>query len=119
MARGQTDGAASLRRRHAHLAARLAKVGVVTQGTITQRVIERDDPEHPGRIKRYGPYYQWTWKRQGKTVTVNLTAAQAKAYQKAIDEHRKLETLLEALRAVSLQILEATTPSVEKRKRRE
>jgi hypothetical protein len=119
MAHVQTDGAARLRRRHAQLAARLAKVGVVAQGTITERVIEREDPEHPRRMKRYGPYYQWTWKRQGKTVTVNLTAAQAKAYQKAIDEHRKMETLIEALRAVSLQILEVTTPSVAKRKRRE
>jgi hypothetical protein len=119
MADVQRGDVAKLRRRHAQLAARLANVGVVTQGTITQRVIERDDPEHPGQTKRYGPYYQWTWKRQGKTVTVNLTAAQAKAYQKAIDEHRKMETRIEALRGVSLQILEATTPSVTKRKRRE
>ena len=68
----------------------------------------------PARTKRYGPYCQWTRKRAGKTVTANLTAAQAKVYQKAIDNHRRLEELLRDLRAVSLQILEATTPSVQK-----
>jgi len=111
-------GQAALRRRHARLTQRLAKVGVVAQGTITEREIVRDDPGHPGQEKRYGPYYQWTCKRHGKTVTVNLAATQANVYQKAIDEHRKLETLLEELRAISLQILDATTTGVVKRKSR-
>ena len=62
------------------------------------------------RTKRYGPYCQWTRKRAGKTVTVNLTAAQARAYPKAIDNHRRVEDLLRELRAVSLQTLAATSP---------
>lgn len=118
MTRAQQLATAVLRRRHARLTARLGKVGLVAQGTITPRVIEREDPDHPGETKRYGPYCQWTWKREGKTVTVNLTAAQAKTYQKAIEEHRKLEAAPDELRALSLQILEATTPSVVKRKPR-
>ena len=103
-------------RRHARLVARLGKLGLVLQGTITQRTILRESAEGPDTHKMYGPYYQWTYKRQGKTVTVNLTDTQAKAYQKAIDEHRKLEALLEEIRASSRLILEATTPGVVKRK---
>jgi hypothetical protein len=105
-----------LRRRYDRLAARLAKVGLVLQGTITQRTIEREDPAAPGKQKTYGPYYQWTWKRRGKTVTVNLTASQAKVYQKAIDNHRKMEKILKEMRALSLKICEATTEGVKKRK---
>jgi hypothetical protein len=102
--------------RRARLLARLARLGPVLQGTITPRTILRDDPQAPGKQKEYGPYYQWTWKRNGKTVTVNLSASQAKLYQKAIHEHRKLEAMLEELRALSLKTLEATTQGVPKRK---
>jgi len=49
---------------------------------------------------------------------VNLTRAQAEAFQKAIDNHRKVEDRLRKMRALSLQILEATTPSVNRRKAR-
>ena len=116
MAGTEQDPVDAVRPRHARMIARLGKLGLVLQGTITPRTIVRDDPQEPGEKKTYGPYYQWTYKRQGKTVTVNLTAAQAKVYQKAIDEHRKLEMLLEDIRTTSLQILEASTPGVIKRK---
>lgn len=116
MAGTEPDAVDAARRRHARLTARLGKLGFVLQGTITPRTIVRDDPREPGAKKTYGPYYQWTYKREAKTVTVNLTAKQAKVYQKAIDEHRKLEMLLEDIRTTSLQILEATTPGVTKRK---
>ncbi len=106
------------RRRHARLTAQMGKLGLVLQGTITQRTIERESPEEPGKCRTYGPYYQWTYKQQGKTVTVNLTEAQATIYQEAIDEHRKLEKLLEDLRATSRWILDATTPGVARRKPR-
>ena len=106
-----------LKRRYAILAARLAKVGPILQGTITQRVIERPDPDKPGHTKRYGPYHQWTWKREGKTVTVNLSATQAKTYQRAIDANRKAEKLLEEMRRISLDLLEKTTKGVIRRTR--
>jgi hypothetical protein len=105
-----------LRQRYRKLARQLAKTGLILQGTITERTITRPDPAHPEQNKDYGPYYQWTWKRQGKTVTVNLTAAQAKRCQKAIDEHRKIEKTLDEMEALSWTILEQTTKSVVRRK---
>jgi len=101
-----------LRRRYERLRRRLAKVGWVLHGTITARYDRRVGPGRPPR----GPYFQWTFKRDGKTVTVNLSASQAKAYQKAIDEQRKLEKLLAEMRALSRQFLEATTQGVKRRK---
>ena len=110
--------AAVLRRRYARLAARLAKVGLLLQGTITEQTILRPDAATPGKKRAYGPYHQWTRKHHGKTVTVNLTASQARAYQRAIDNHRKMEQLLREMRALSWEILDATTISVKKRKPR-
>ncbi|MBZ0106953.1 MAG: hypothetical protein K8H84_15150 [Sulfuricella denitrificans] len=112
----KTIETAEMERRYARLAKRLANLGPVLQGTITQRTIVRPDPQSPGKEKSYGPYYQWTFKRNGKTVTVNLTATQAKSYQRAIDNHRKLETITEEMRTLSLQILCAKTTGVKKRK---
>ena len=107
-----------MEKRYARLTARIAKLGLVLQGTITERSIVRDDPESPGKDKTYGPYYQWTFKRSAKTVTVNLTPPQAKIYQLAIDNHRKMETILDEMRTLSLKILESKTPGVIKRKPR-
>ena len=108
-----------MRTRYARLTARLAKLGPVLQGTITERTIQRDDPGRPGKQKNYGPYYQWTFKRDGKTVTVNLTYAQAKIYQKAIDNLRKMDEVLTEMRELALRILESTTKGVQKRKNTE
>lgn len=107
-----------IERKRAALLKRLAKIGPVLQGTITRRSVVREDPQAPGTQKEYGPYNQWTWKREGKTVTVNLSGDQLKPYQRAIDENRKLEELLRQLRETSLQLLEATTEGVKKRTKR-
>jgi hypothetical protein len=66
----------------------------------------------------YGPYYQWTWKQKGKTVTVNLTPSQAQAYREAIGNNQALEETLSEMRSLSLHVLEATTPGVKKRRSR-
>jgi len=108
----------AIKRRRAALLRQIAKVGPVLQGSIAPRMIVRDDPEAPGKKKEYGPYHQWTWKENGKTVTVNLSQAQAGRYKKALDENKKLESLLQQLRAVSLELLEATTQGVRKRSKR-
>jgi hypothetical protein len=107
-----------LHQRYARLCAKLSKAGLVLQGTITERAIVRSDPQRPQEEKTYGPYYQWTFKRNAKTVTVNLSKGQVKAYQRAIDNHRKTEQILDEMRVLSLEILERSTTGVPKRSRK-
>jgi hypothetical protein len=97
--------------RYNALTARLSKTGLILQGTITERSIEGEDKE---RI--YGPYYQWTRKISKKTVTVNLSQSQTKAYQAAIDNNKIMEKIIKDMRSLSLKICEATTEGVIKRK---
>ncbi|MCE5228635.1 hypothetical protein LLG95_03455 [bacterium] len=106
-----------MRRRHARLTARLAEPGLVLQGTISVVRPRRAVSADSGRAKVYGPYYQWTWKQAGKTVTVNLSAGQRRAFERAIANQRRLEQTLTALRDVSRRILELTTEGVPKRNR--
>lgn len=105
-----------LYRRYERLAARLTRLGPIVQGTITERSITKSSPRAPHCERTLGPYYQWTFKRNAKTVTVNLSASQVKPFQRAIDANRKLEDLLTQMRDLSRQILEDTTHGVKKRK---
>ena len=81
-----------------------------------QRTIRRTDPSRPGKMKDYGPYYQWTRKIAGRTAIQNLTELQAKAYTRAIRENRRLEKIVSEMRTVSLKMLALTTPGVAKRR---
>jgi uncharacterized iron-regulated protein len=105
-----------LRERYEKLASKIAEAGPILQGSISERVIrgEKDQKQKPGKI--YGPYYQWTFKQEGKTVTVNLSREQAKAYRKAIRNNKKLNETLKEMRALSRKILDAETAGVTKRK---
>lgn len=93
----------------------LLALGPTLQGTILRRVIQRPNPEHPQRMKDYGPYYQWTRKLDGRTVIQNLTPSQAKVFERAIRENRKLEKTIADMRAISLKMLQLTTKGVQKR----
>jgi hypothetical protein len=107
-----------LEKRYQRLAARLAKLGPIVQGTITERTITKTDPDDPDRSKTIGPYYQWTFKRNAKTVTVNLSPTQAKIFKRAIENNRKLKAIIQEMRSISRTLLEATTEGVKKRKTR-
>ena len=106
---------AELKRRHERLKRSLLALGPILQGSILRRVIQRPDPEHPQRTKDYGPYYQWTRKLDARTVIQNLTASQAKVFERAIRENRRLEKTVAEIRAISLTMLELTTKGVQKR----
>ena len=55
--------------------------------------------------KRHGPYYELTYKANGKTVNVKLSPEAAPLYQAASRQHRKLKNLLNRLEKLSLTIL--------------
>lgn len=107
---------ARLEQRYERLKEDLRGLGLIAQGTILERRIPR--PRAAAKEKPYGPYYQWTRKQRGRTRAVNLSASQAKAYAKAIRQHRKMEKIVETMRHVSLKILDITTEGVKKRKPR-
>lgn len=108
----------SLWKRYDALRKALAALDPILQGNILQRRLKRPLPSLKGKTRVYGPYYQWTQKREGKTVNVNLGRSRAAAVSKAIRENRRLERMLSQMRMLSLQIVESTTPDVSRRSAR-
>lgn len=114
---GTSKEVRSLQDQYRRLKVEVLHIGLIALGTITPRLILRPDPQDKRRKKTYGPYYQWTYKLQGKTVTVNLTKGQAVAFRKAIDNQRKLEAILGQMLVLSRTILQDTTVGVRRRLR--
>ena len=54
----------------------------------------------------HGPYYQWTRKVRGKTLTVRLTRAEARLFEEWISNGRQLDKIVTQMEAVSLRITE-------------
>jgi len=99
-----TERLADYERRYRQLAAQLADVGFISSGTVTRRYTRcatagckcHDDPPRP-----HGPYYQWTAKIDGKTVTRRLTAQEATLYKEWIANDRRMRKLIQQMRQVA------------------
>src|ERR1039458_3449781 len=59
------------------------------------------DPPQP-----HGPYYQWTAKNNGKTVTRRLTENEAQLYQEWIANDRRLRHLIQQMRQIAAKAAE-------------
>lgn len=104
------------RNEYARIKARIRDVGFICEGSLVERWTSCGKPNcrcTSDPPQRHGPYYQLTWKEQGKTVTRRLSAEQAQLYQEWIANRRQLEALLHQMRQISWEaggyLFEATT----------
>ena len=89
--------------------AQIAEIGIVAAGSVTRRYTRctsvgcrcNADPPTP-----HGPYWQWTAKVNGKTVTKRLTDREAQLYQEWIGNDRRIKTLLNQIRKVDAKATE-------------
>jgi len=96
-------------RRHKELAAQITEIGIVAAGSVTRRFTRctsagcrcNADPPTP-----HGPYWQWTAKVNGKTVTKRLTTKEAQLYREWINNDRRIRTLLDQIRKVDAKAAE-------------
>jgi hypothetical protein len=88
------------------LKARLQDIGFVLQGSVIERRMECGKPQcrcHVEPNARHGPYYQWSWKKRGKTVAVFLTSDQVQLCKEWIGNNRELERITKRMRALSFR----------------
>ncbi|MGH3185810.1 MAG: DUF6788 family protein [Streptosporangiaceae bacterium] len=100
------DTVDNLRDRHRHLAAQIAGTGFTATGTVLRIFNVCGTPGcacHTDPGKRHGPYWQYTRKVNGKTITRRLTSAQAALYTEWISNGRVLRDLLAQMQQASDQ----------------
>jgi hypothetical protein len=96
--------------RAAAIAAELASLGLALPGTLIQRHARCGKPGcrcHADPPVLHGPYWQWTRKAAGKTITRLVPDEQLDDYRQWLDNHRRLRALVAELEALTLAIADA------------
>jgi hypothetical protein len=91
-------------KRYRALARAISRIGFISRGSVIERKTSCGKPNcrcqaDPPQL--HGPYWQWTSKVEGKTVTRRLTAEQARLYEKWIANGHDLDAVLAEMDEVS------------------
>jgi hypothetical protein len=111
LARSTAQRLATYRSRYRVLVAQLADVGYIAAGSITRRHTRCGTPScrcHADPPQMHGPYWQWTAKIDGKTVTRRLSQTEAELYQGWIANDRQLRAIITQMRQVAAKATELT-----------
>lgn len=95
---------ADYERRYRQLAAELAEIGFISSGSVTRRYTRCGTPGckcHADPPEPHGPYYQWSAKVNGKTVTRRLSAEEARLYKEWISNDRRMRNVIQKMRRVA------------------
>jgi len=106
------DELARLERRYRELKKRLQSLGFAVAGTITERYTVCGKAScrcHADPPQRHGPYYQYSRKVAGKTVSRLITAEQADQYRQWIANRRTLDEITAAIAEISQQAVDTLT----------
>lgn len=99
-----------LEQRHRAILCKVAEVGPVLRGTIGTYRTQCGSSGcrcHTDPATRHGPYYIWTRKASGKTVTRMLSEEQAKLMQPWTRNMRRLDRLVTRLQELALRAAQA------------
>lgn len=91
------------------LKAALADLGPFRRGTVLRRFIPCGKPGCRCQAippELHGPYYEWTRKVRGKTVSVRLTEQQAELLKQWIANARRLDRIVADMERVSQRMTE-------------
>ena len=86
----------------------LEQIDYFCKGTVLKRMMKCGKAQcacASDATKRHGPYFELTYKANGKTVNVKLSTEAALLYRAAAQQYRKLKTLLNRLDKLSKTIL--------------
>jgi hypothetical protein len=82
----------------------LLDIGFIWPGTLQSRMLTCGRPRcacHEDPEKRHGPYWYWTTKKEGKTLSKKLTPEDAEIIKPWIENRKKIDTTLRRMRQIS------------------
>jgi hypothetical protein len=112
MARSAADQLATYQHRYRELAERIADIGFIATGSVVRTHNRCGKPHrrcHADPPHLHGPYWQWTAKVNGKTLTRRLSESETGLYQEWIRNDRKLRALIAEMRHMAAKATELIT----------
>jgi hypothetical protein len=108
MGRAKNDAGAAERRRIDAAKRQIAKIGLICAGTLHERTKScgkagcrcATDPN-----ARHGPYYEWSWREDGRLIHRIVSAEQAAELERAISNYRSVQELLARWQGESATII--------------
>ena len=103
-------------RRFRQLKRELENLEYFCKGTVLERRMQCGQPGcacHQNPSQRHGPYWEWTYKAQGKTMNVRLSAAAGPIYKAGSLQYRKWKLLLSRLEQLSRSALASLAKQAE------
>ena len=91
------------------LKSKIISKDLILNGSVIEQYKQCGKPNcrcHKGRGYWHGPYWVWTRKEEGKTITKNLSSEQARLVKKAIKEMHDLQKTIAQWRTWSLKKIE-------------
>jgi type II secretory pathway component PulJ len=95
----------------------LQELNYFLKGTVLKRMMKCGHPQcacHRDTAQRHGPYFEWTYKVNGKTVNVKLSPQAAPLYLAATKQNRKLKAVLSRMERLSRTALARLAKQAEK-----
>lgn len=99
----------ALQRKQKEFAQQLGTTDFIWNGSISKRFLTCGKPAcpcHTNPEAKHGPYYYWTTKKAGKTISKLLTEQQAEILQQWITNRRVLEHTLDDMKKLSQEAYE-------------
>jgi hypothetical protein len=99
----------NLMQRYGELQKQLADIGFVCNGTVMSVYRKCGKPNcgcKASEQMQHGPYHIWTRKEKGKTVTRSLSEKQAMQCSLYIQNFKKMESIIEEMKKISVQMIE-------------
>jgi len=97
------------RKEYKRVTARLQKVGFIFKGSITRRRLPCGNPKCRCRDPKrwHGPYYQISWKQNGKTVSRILPTKIVPLYREWIANARAITAILRQMQEISRKVADS------------
>jgi hypothetical protein len=92
------------RQRYGELIRSLTSIGFVWPGTVQRHMLTCGKPQcacHKAPPSRHGPYFYWTSKKHGKTVSRKLTLEEAEILEEWINNRRSLNDTVKRMMKLS------------------
>ena len=89
----------------------LARIGFVSPGTVQRQMLTCGKPQcacHKDLKARHGPYFYWTSKKHGKTISRKLTLEEAEILEQWINNRRSLSHTVKRMMRLSEHALALT-----------